>query len=266
MKVTVVVENPDNYTWSKDVACNATKFQNVINNGKFATYIEHQQFRNAMYDCAKTTEPILQNSTTAQRALLASSRFQLVSVNGKSRTASEKCRDSWDECRYSYEEDLYFDDAAGAYMNVAYSGKALVLSASSPNKVKGSPFNTVAWECEYDNYKVLNNPNVSVEIGNCEYESGERYGNGQALLCVGEAVRDGDFRCEEQYYMDGAGRLDLNGKEIKANETGFATEFFDFVPSVGAVRVTQYQKDTSSGYDYYTQYRSQKVYIQIFKI
>ena len=265
-KITVITQNPDNYDWSKSIACNATKFKEVIDNGKFASYIEHQQFRNAMYDCATTTESIIRNSRTAQRALIASSRFQLVSVTGKTRTASEKCRDSWDDCKYSYEDDLYFDEAAGAFMNTVYSGKALVLSASASTKVKNSPFNTTAWECEYDNYYVIGNAYVSVEIGNCEYESGERYGNGQALLCVGEAVRDGDFRCEEQYYMDGAGRLVLNGKEIKANETGFATEFFDFVPSVGAVRVTQYQKDTSSGYDYYTQYRAQKVYIQIFKI
>ena len=154
-KVTVITQNPDNYDWSKSIACNATKFKEVIDNGKFASYIEHQQFRNAMYDCRSVTTSIISNSSRALTAMKNSSRYQLVNARvtsgrtckyrPKKRTYSNK-----DYCgkvvsaSYWYEnspDDIIPDvpyDTADLTLTRAYEGKSFVFSATQKDELPNS--------------------------------------------------------------------------------------------------------------------------------
>ncbi len=136
-------DNPDNYDWSKSKACDAAAFQAIVNNtALFKNYIEYQQFRNAMYDCAKVTSSILRNSDAAWTALKQSSRYTFVSGNGKSGsctcytqkdTASNDKTCAKPACSGQYEQFV---------SGTIYNGKVLVLSAST----------TQSYSSTYDGY------------------------------------------------------------------------------------------------------------------
>ncbi len=125
-------DNPDNYDWSKSKACDAAAFQAIANNTTlFKNYIEHQQFRNAMYDCANVTANILRNTDGAWNALKQSSRYSLVSGNGSATSCT---------CKYNSNSSSAYKNCqkpacAGAYdqfsSGIIYGGRVLVLSAST---------------------------------------------------------------------------------------------------------------------------------------
>lgn len=125
-------ESPDNYEWSKERACDETKFQAIIDDPtKFKSFIEYQAFRNAMYDCSDVTSSLLRKSDTAWDALKKSSRYQLVSGQGKSasctcyynkesKSAMRTCNKP--ACSYEYQDFV---------SGTIYGGKVLILSASA---------------------------------------------------------------------------------------------------------------------------------------
>lgn len=125
-------ESPDDYEWSKERACDKDKFQAIIDEPeKFKKFIEESAFRNAMYDCSQVTSSLLRKSDTAWAALKKSSRYQLVSGQGKSASctcyynkessgAMRTC--SKPACSYEYEKFV---------SGTIYNGKVLVLSAST---------------------------------------------------------------------------------------------------------------------------------------
>ena len=282
-QITIKIENPDDYDWSKDIACSVTKFQEAINSGRFANYIEHQQFRNAMYDCAETAAKVIRESSAAQKALRASSRFEIIEVHGRTGTVTATDKPSYDDTRYNpKDEDLHdMRTGAGNYMTTVYDGRALILSGSMSYFADNiSPFNTTAWYCD-------------LSIGSCEYyptRENQEYdsGWGDFNICVGEAKKNGQFtcvnyECQEYHGPQGSaagagGCRDSDFDWIYEDELGEAMPIFYFAPSVGGNFVIQYYFDdepstTCSGTacDNYTitqktYYKSQELYLQIFKI
>lgn len=270
---TIVSENPDDYNWSKTVACDVSKFKTAINNGKFASYIEHQAFRNAMYDCP-TSASVISSSSKAQEALRKSSRFELVRTSGRTASSkcSQKCSTKEQNC-WCNNDDFNvqdYDEKAYNYMGTAYSGKALIMEASAP-KSPQSVFNTIPFSCEVGSWH-----EYSTYRGECvysvdddDYESYDNY----AVICAGSKSSN-DFTCMIQEYIDSSGYLELNGKNVKLNESGYATEFYSYHANVSANYVYQKTKVTTKKYDgeyYYFDnpeiyYTSTAVYLQIFKI
>ncbi len=269
--VTIIKENPDDYNWSKTVACDSNKFKAIIDNGKLASYIEHQAFRNAMYDCDNTAL-IIQNSSKAKDILRASSYFEVVKTSGK--TASITCyqscssKDQNCQCKNDVPSEDYNENAYN-YMGVAYSGKALIMEASAP-KSPQSVFNTTPFSCKTGNWR-----EYSTYRGECCYTDGEGedHYDSYAVICAGAKSKDA-FACVTQEYIDSSGYLELNGKNVKLNESGYATEFYRYASSVNASyayqKVTYTEKKYDGEYYYFDNpniyYTSTTVYLQIFKI
>ena len=269
--VTIIKENPDDYNWSKTVACDSNKFKAIIDNGKLASYIEHQAFRNAMYDCDNTAL-IIQNSSKAKDILRASSYFEVVKTSGKtaSITCYQSCYSKYQNCQCKNDvpsED--YNENAYNYMGVAYSGKALIMEASAP-KSPQSVFNTTPFSCKTGNWR-----EYSTYRGECCYTDGEGedHYDSYAVICAGAKSKDA-FACVTQEYIDSSGYLELNGKNVKLNESGYATEFYRYASSVNASyayqKVTYTEKKYDGEYYYFDNpniyYTSTTVYLQIFKI
>ncbi len=267
---TIVSENPDDYNWSKTIACDVSKFRTAINNGKFASYIEHQAFRNAMYDCPDSAS-VISSSSNAQEALRKSSRFELVRTSG--RTESSKCQikcsdrdeNCWcDNDKFNGAQD--YDEKAYNYMGTAYSGKALIMEASAPRSPH-SFFNTWAFSCTVGSWR-----EYSTYSGECTYTAnGGEYksSDNHAVICAGSNSSN-DFTCMNQEYIDSYGYLELNGKNVKLNESGYATKFYSYHANVSANYVYEITKPTTRRYGDFDNteiyYTSIKVYLQIFKI
>ena len=132
--------DPNNYESSKNVACNATYFQRLVDNyiSKFQSALQYQNFRNAMYDCASTTESILRKSNAAWNALKNSGRTAISS--GRGRSASGKCK-----CTYYYSSgnercsgcsSAAITNSASSYASdYLYSGKVLIMSMTQNRKI-----------------------------------------------------------------------------------------------------------------------------------
>lgn len=129
---TQTCDGPNNYNWSKSQACNATAFQAIANNtALFKNYIEYQQFRDAMYDCASVTASILRNTDGAWNALKQSSRYGFVSGSGVGASCT---------CKYNSESSSAYKTCqkpacSGEYeqfsSGIIYGSRVLVLSAST---------------------------------------------------------------------------------------------------------------------------------------
>ena len=127
--------NPNDYNSSKTVACNSTYFQRLVDNyiSKFQSALQYQAFRNAMYDCASTTQNILKKSDAAWNALKNSGRTALSTGRGStsSCTAKNYCPPSG-MCRYTEtgNKSLCYGEYGGVVSGYLYSGKVLVMSMS----------------------------------------------------------------------------------------------------------------------------------------
>ena len=237
-------ERPDDYTWSKNIACDVNKLKEVINNGKFKNYIEYQQFRNALYDCREVSESAM--NSTAIAAMRSSSRYQLISTTGKSKTASCKETESTNCSRSKYKDPWYY---AADYVNTAYNGKVFVISTSSDASFPSGFSSTPNDDKDCDDVYAY-----------CEWynKSGtkERYNEFWIFFAP-----------------PGGNKLIVGASRVwDKRKDGYGIDVRTFFPSLGAVTVRTsdehvYTRDGDWRYSKYsTYYSGGRVYIQIFKI
>jgi prepilin-type N-terminal cleavage/methylation domain-containing protein len=236
-------DSPNDYEWSKEIACNQEKLQEVVDNRKFASYIEYQEFRNALYDCSEVSSYVM-SSDAATEMLRKSSRYQFLTTKGKQH--SGKCKDkkgngcSWDDP----------ERRAYSYVNTAYGGKAFVISMSTEASF-GTGNN---WD------------------PNSDYDC-----NRSDAFCYDENSK-GTLTTEYYWYIclaaPGGGSQHINCVLRTWNKTkdGADMEVGQFMPSVGASTVRTYLKSAykSNGDWKYDQWKSyytaHTVYLQIFRI
>lgn len=137
-------------------------------------------------------------------------------------------------------------------------------------RVKDSVFNTTPFSCKVGIWR-----EYSTYRWKCYYTDGEGedYCDSYAVICAGTKSKD-SFACVTQEYIDSSGYLELNGKNVKLNESGYATEFYRYASSVNASyayqKVTYTEKKYDGEYYYFDNpniyYTSTTVYLQTFKI
>jgi len=236
-------DNPDDYEWSKKITCDATKFQEVINNGKFKEYIEYQQFRNAMFDCGGNVESIIRHNSSAIEALRSSSRYAYATTKGKkSKTCKESCPTNCDKdckegpaCRYN---DWYPNA-----ISTVYPGKVLIISVSGD----GRPCFGVVTKC--NNYCDYN--------GQCEIEGEKNDVSHWGEIVIGQP--DGkDYTLATWYTV---------GKEWRS---GDADTVIKFLNGFGATAIAYYdsyaQDPDSCRSENRTIWRTSNIAIQYFII
>ncbi|MCI8575279.1 MAG: prepilin-type N-terminal cleavage/methylation domain-containing protein [Bacilli bacterium] len=237
-------DSPNDYDWSKEIACNVDKLQEVIDNKKFASYIEYQEFRNALYDCGEVSSSII-SSDAAMDMMRKSSRYQFITTSGKSKSASCKETESSSCSPSKYKApDRYADD----YVKNAYNGKVFVLSISS-NASFPSGFSPT--------------PN---DDSDCEDEY---------AICFWE--NKGGTKDRENYFFvylasPGNGHIVPVTRIWEKRKDGYGMPVGAFFPSVGAVTVREstenvYKKNGDWRYTTYkSYYTTGTVYMQIFRI
>ncbi|MCI8394172.1 MAG: hypothetical protein HFH86_01645, partial [Bacilli bacterium] len=278
-------ENPDDYDWSKSIACNATKLKatftkssNVggsflLTYGKFKDYIEHQQFRNALYDCAEVSQPAIRGSSWALKSIKESSRIEI--VNGYvGQNGIMKNNDDGG----SMNPSLY----ANNYMTNLYTGRAFILSSSlysapcyvdrDSSDIYGPSENSQCFHMD-----------VSDGYSNYEYDTGSS-GNGNDhsvyeitvnyQTCVGPlTISPSNASCENIVWQPYSPRDTYPALSEDVSEefktSADKTIYNVFVPSLNATFVRYF---AMTGYDNAefaretAYYESKRVYFKIFKI
>lgn len=236
-------EYPNDYDWSKEVACSATKLTEVINNGKFKEYIEHQGFRDAMFDCAKNVESIVRKSPKAIADLRGSSRYSLVTTRGRfDKTCKMTCPSN---CNKDCKEpnDCFYEDWYPNAINQVYGGKALIISASAP----GRPCFGVASRCDEN----------CGDDGYCNWE-----GSNNEVTHWGD-ILVGQLNGEEYDYITWY----TVGKDYVKGDAGLSIKFLN---GFGATVIGKYDsyslKENSCKSEERTMWKNLNIAIQYFRI
>ncbi len=243
--VKIVTEGPDDYNWSKSVACDKTKFQNIIDTGKFESYINYQAFRNAMYDCSSVTSGVLKNSSTAYNILRNSSRTKLISGSGKAASYTWK-NSSSSVCTKA----ICMDPRSNYASSLIYNGKVLVLSASTNTSLP--KYGTKKSHC-------IENGG----FGNCD-NSGDRWwtmGKYNIWVC------DTNNNCSKASgwgYCTKTNNGNVNLEDCPSSINRSAL-FVNGV-KVALYGVQEWHTDSGSGDKDYIKYSDGMVYVQIFVI
>lgn len=245
---TQTCDGPNNYEWSKSQACNATTFQAIANNTSlFKNYIEYQQFRDAMYDCASVTASILRNTNGAWNALKQSSRYAFVSGNGSATDCTCYYNKDSSSAQKTCEKPACSEKFEDFVSGTIYGGKVLVLSASTTNSLSKT----------YD----------GDGFGDYEDEgrTWDKWGNTYFLLGSGNKIEGyrGWGSCNRT--NNGNLNLDICGDSWSERYNRQSV----FLPSlrVGLFRMIDYYSYSSESQSrQYNYYYNGTVYVQIFRI
>ncbi len=235
-------ERPDDYNWSKEVTCDASKLQSVIDSGKFKSFIEYSAFRNAMYDCASTSESVIRRSSKAIQDLRSSSRYVLAFTKGKkSKTCKESCPSNCEkDCKNPPACSDVYDWYPNAISSV-YSGKALVISVSANGRPCMGVVSRCNDTCEYDGW--------------CDMDNDTGYLTQSGEILIGQ--------------LDGKKETTATWYTVKSDyKTGDADNVIKFLNNFGATTIQYYDRSEYDNcrWDYRTIWRTDNIAIQYFMI
>lgn len=237
-------EYPNDYDWSKDLTCSTTKLTEIIENGKFKEYLEYQEFREAMYDCADSVEDVIRSNPKAIEDLRNSSRYELTITKGRhsSKTCKETCPSNCDkDCKFP-PPCADWDWYANAIRTV-YTGKVLIISVSAYGRPCFGDASRCNEYCEKD--------------GSCSWVSSSSDISHDGYIILGQP--DGRDYYSATWYT-------VKSDYVK----GDADTVIKFFNGFGATVVGMYQnysiKDNSCKSDLRTIWRDDHIAVQYFKV